>query len=205
MIVSYPIFQISMRARVRGWPLVIMSTVLSLGCHRDMYDQPRYEPLEPSSFFSDGRSARPIPDGAVAYQAPPKDTPLQTGIANGQLVEQLPIELNAALLQRGRQRFEIYCSVCHGRTGEGNGMIVERGYQRPPSYHSQRLRGLPVGHFFDVATRGFGAMPSYAWQVPVADRWAIAAYIRALQFSQYAHQGDLPADLTTKLGPANQP
>ena len=171
---------------------LIALTALMTGCHRDMYDQPRYESLERSEFFEDGRSARPLPAGTVAYQSPPADTPEQTGLLDGAHVEDIPLQVDLTLLKRGQERFDIYCSLCHGRTGEGNGMIVQRGYRQPPTYHSDRLRGLPIGHFFDVMTRGFGVMPSYASQVPVQDRWAIAAYIRALQLSQYVNAGDLP-------------
>jgi mono/diheme cytochrome c family protein len=168
-------------------------------CHRDMYDQPRFEPLEKSDFFADGRSARPLPAGAVPYLQLPNDTPLQTGRANGALIEDIPVPISVVLLKRGQERFNIYCSVCHGRTGNGDGMIVQRGYRRPPSYHSDRLRGLPVGHFFDVMTHGYGAMPSYASQVSVADRWAIAAFIRALQMSQFAKADELPDNIRQAL------
>jgi mono/diheme cytochrome c family protein len=169
------------------------------GCHRDMYDQPRLETLEESNFFDDGRASRPLVDGTVPYQSPPEDDAFHTGKQNGQLVDQPPVKVDAALLKRGHERFNIYCSVCHGRTGEGNGMIVERGYRQPPTFHSDRLRGIPIGHFFDVMTNGFGAMPSYAVQVPPADRWAIAAYVRALQLSQHAKLDDVPEAQRRKL------
>jgi mono/diheme cytochrome c family protein len=164
-----------------------------------MYDQPRYEPLESSDFFNDGRASRPLVDGVVQYGAEAPTTPRDTGRAGGALVAELPVELNEALLRRGRTRFDVFCSNCHGRLGDGNGMIVERGYRRPPTFHSDRLRGVPIGHYFDVMTNGFGAMPSYALQTSVDDRWAIAAYVRALQLSQYAASDDLPADLREAL------
>lgn len=164
-----------------------------LGCHDDMYNQPRYEPLEPSRFFDDGRSSRPLVPGTISREALPSDSILATGRENGKLVDELPVELSESLLRRGQERFNIFCSVCHGRTGEGNGMIVQRGFTKPPTFHSERLRGAPIGHFFDVATHGFGRMPAYDAQVPVDDRWAIAAYIRALQLSQYAEVTELPA------------
>jgi mono/diheme cytochrome c family protein len=166
--------------------------VAMLGCHDDMYNQPRYEPLEPSSFFDDGRSSRQLVPGTIPRDALPSDSVLITGKENGQLVATLPVELSEALLRRGQERFNIFCSVCHGQTGDGNGMIVQRGFTRPPTFHSERLRGAPIGHFFDVATHGFGRMPAYAAQVPVEDRWAIAAYIRTLQLSQYAEVNELP-------------
>jgi mono/diheme cytochrome c family protein len=172
------------------------------GCHDDMFNQPRYEPLERSEFFDDHRSSRPLVAGTVVYRAKRTDDVLHTGREDGELATELPIELTAALLRRGQERYNIYCSVCHARTGDGNGMIVQRGYRQPPTYHSDRLRGVPVGHFFDVITNGFGAMPSYALQVPTEDRWAIAAYIRALQLSQYATADELPEDVRKQL---NQP
>jgi len=170
------------------------------GCHEDMYNQPRYEPLERSDFFDDERSARPLVPGTIPYGAEPATDVKHTGRdASGELTTELPLPLNAALLERGRERFNIFCAVCHGRAGDGNGMIVQRGYRQPPTYHSDRLRGVPIGHFFDVMTSGFGAMPSYALQVPIEDRWAIAAYIRALQLSQYATVDDVPANLRAQL------
>ena len=164
------------------------------GCHRDMYDQPRYEPLEASAFFDDGLASRPEVPGTIARGYLQLDDKYFRGKSDGQLITELPVELNAALLQRGQQRFDIFCSMCHGRMGEGDGMIVRRGFRRPPSFHIDRLRGVPLGHLFDVITHGIGAMPSYAHQVPVADRWAIVAYLRALQMSQYARLDDLPPE-----------
>ncbi len=175
-------------------------TVAALtGCHDDMYNQPRYEALEPSTFFDDGRSARPLVPGTIQYGAPPTDDVLHTGRSDGELTTTLPVELTPALLNRGQERFNIYCSVCHARTGDGDGMVVQRGYRQPPTFHSDRLRGAPIGHLFDVMTSGFGAMPSYAMQVPPEDRWAIAAYIRALQLSQHASADSLPEDVRQKL------
>jgi mono/diheme cytochrome c family protein len=176
-----------------------------VGCHRDMYDQPRLEPLEKNTFFDDGRASRPLVEGVVEYGAIPPDSVILTGKVNGQLTDELPpgIELNAALLKRGEQRFNVFCSNCHGHSGDGDGMIVLRGYRKPPTYHSERLRGTPIGHFFDVATNGFGVMPSYASQIPVEDRWAIAAYIRALQLTQYAKLDDVPEAERQQL--ENQP
>jgi mono/diheme cytochrome c family protein len=167
-----------------------------------MQDQPRYEPLEHSALFADGRSSRPLVPGTIPRGHLEVDQAYFAGREDGSLVDKLPVELTPALLERGQERYNIYCSPCHARTGDGNGMIVQRGYRRPPSYHTDRLRGMPVGHFFDVITRGFGMMPSYARQVPVEDRWAIVAYIRALQWSQYAvvdelsdaDRGELPKE-----------
>ena len=186
-----------------------------------MYDQPRYKPLAGSDFFADGRSARPQVEGTIARGHLDADIPLATGKEAGgkeagQLVSKIPeavwqamyernpsrfdqpleqiepSELRRALLERGRERFDIYCSVCHSRVGDGNGMIVQRGFRKPPSFHIDRLRNAPDGHFFDVVTNGFGAMPSYASRVDVDDRWAIVAYIRALQLSENARIDDVP-------------
>ncbi len=210
-----------------AFTLLSLSLALAAGCDRlDMYDQPRYEPLEASDFFADGLSARPPVEGTIARGALKDDEPFYTGKAGGRLVSQIPAaayratyeresrkfdqpydetesaDLRQALLARGRERFDIYCSVCHGRAGDGDGMIVRRGFRRPPSYHTDRLRQAPAGHFYDVVTSGFGAMPSYASRIDVADRWAIVAYIRALQLSQNAGWDDVPVDQRENLLPA---
>jgi mono/diheme cytochrome c family protein len=156
-----------------------------------MYDQPRYEAMEKSDFFADGRTSRPAVAGAVARGDLRDDEKLYTGRESGQLVMQPPLEVDLPLLRRGQERFNIFCTPCHGLTGDGDGMIVERGFRRPPTYHSDRLRGVPIGHFFDVMTKGFGVMPQFADQVPAPDRWAIAAYVRALQLSQHARPEEL--------------
>jgi mono/diheme cytochrome c family protein len=190
------------RRMPRTWctqALLATAAVASAGCHEDMYNQPRYEPLERSEFFADGRTSRPLVPGTVQFGAKPADDVMFTGRNGGELATELPVELSEALLNRGRERFNIYCSVCHSRIGDGNGMIVQRGYRQPPTFHSDRLRGVPVGHFFDVMTNGFGAMPSYSLQVPAEDRWAIAAYIRALQLSQFATGAEVPADVRTLI------
>jgi mono/diheme cytochrome c family protein len=164
------------------------------GCHTDMYDQPRYEPLERSDFFDDGRASRPLIEGTIARGQLNADDAFSSGKRDGRLLEDLPdgVALNMDLLRRGQQRFNIFCINCHGAVGEGDGMIVRRGYRRPPTYHSDRLRGMPIGHFVDVMAHGFGVMPDYAEQVPAKDRWAIAAYIRVLQKSQYYQTDELP-------------
>lgn len=186
----------------RTFPAIVAA--LALGCHRDMYDQPRHDPLEESEFFADGRSARPLVPGTVYRGQPDSQSVLVTGRQDGRFVEELPVRLNKQLLERGRERFDIYCSVCHGRTGEGNGMVVLRGFRRPPSYHSDRLRGVPVGYLYDVVTHGFGAMPAYDHQIPLDDRWAIVAYVRALQFSQFAKAEELSPPLREKLSQAKR-
>jgi mono/diheme cytochrome c family protein len=161
------------------------------GCHSDMYDQPRYDPLEKSDFFVDGRASRPQVPGTVARGELREDEALYSGKQEGKLLKQPPLKVDSALLERGRERFNIFCSPCHGRGGHGDGMIVRRGFRQPPTYHSDRLRGVPIGHFFDVITNGFATMPDYAEMIPVRDRWAIAVYVRALQWSQYAKPDDL--------------
>ncbi len=164
-----------------------------------MADQPRYKPLAQSTFFGDARSARLLVPGTVARGHLNADERFFTGKVGGALVDTLPFPLTREVLTRGQERFNIFCSPCHDRTGSGEGMIVRRGYRPPPSYHIDRLRQAPVGHFFDVMTNGFGAMPDYAAQIRPADRWAIAAYIRALQLSQNATLADVPAEERQKL------
>ena len=172
--------------------IVIAFGVALAGCRQDMHDAPRYEPLEASTFFRDGRSARTFVANTVARGTIYEDTHLYEGKINGQLADTFPMPVTAELMARGQERFNVFCSPCHGRTGQGNGTIVQRGFRAPRSYHEERLRNAPVGYFFDVMTHGFGAMQDYASQVPVADRWAIAAYIRALQLSQNATVDDVP-------------
>ena len=164
-----------------------------------MHDAPRYEPLEASTFFADGGSARVLLTNTVARGQLREDEHLYTGRVNGQLATELPVPLTAAMMARGQERYNVFCSPCHGRTGEGNGMVVQRGFRQPPSYHEDRLLNEPIGHFFDVMTNGFGAMQDYAAQVPVADRWAIAAYIRALQTAGRGTVNDVPADRRGEL------
>jgi mono/diheme cytochrome c family protein len=164
-----------------------------------MHDNPRYEPLEQSAFFADGRSQRPLVANTVARGQLREDEHLYAGKVNGQLATEFPVPVNAALMLRGQERFNVFCSPCHGRTGKGDGMVVRRGYRAPTSFHDPRLRQAPPGYIFDVVTHGFGAMPDYAAQIPVTDRWAIAAYIKALQFSQNATVNDVPADRRSEL------
>ena len=161
---------------------------------QDMANQPKNRPLSPSDFFADGRSERPLVENTVAHGS----------IANDELViskesNAFPLKLDAQLLERGQQRYGIFCSPCHGLQGDGNGMAATRGMKHPPSYHQDRLRNSPNGYYFDVVTNGFGGMLGYSAQIPPADRWAIVAYIRALQLSRNAKAADLPAELRQKL------
>jgi len=190
---------------VRGCVLLLSAIcyLLSLSaCRQKMANQPRYDPLEPSDFFADGMSARPRIAGTVARGDLAIDPVVATGKMNGQDIDGFPMAVTPQMLNRGEERFNIFCSECHGRTGDGNGMIPSRGYRHPPSFHTELLRNAKTGHFIDVMTNGFGAMPSYANQVPVGDRWAIVAYIRALQISQNATINDVPADKQPNLGGA---
>jgi mono/diheme cytochrome c family protein len=177
----------------------------TFGCRQEMYDQPKYKPLAKGDLFPDGRSSRPLVEGTVARgtldaaaaSVPPAGGPAAP--SSTEFVTTLPVPLTRELVSRGRERFEIFCSPCHDRTGNGRGMVVRRGYRQPPSLHIERLRDAPIGHFYDVETRGLGAMPDYAQQIPPADRWAIAAYIRALQLSQRAALADVPGQERAKL------
>jgi mono/diheme cytochrome c family protein len=178
--------------------MTFLLLLLFAGCN-DMDKQPKFKPLDPSSFFSDGRSARmPVPD-TVARGQLYLDDALYTGKVNGKDVVTFPFPVTAAVLARGRERFDIFCAVCHGRTGDGQGMIVKRGFPAPPSYLNERLEKAAVGHFFDVMTNGYGKMYSYSDRIPVNDRWAIAAYIRALQLSQDARVSQLPPEDQAEL------
>jgi cytochrome c553 len=172
--------------------IIVLACLTGAACRQDMHDQPKYVPLRQSDFFGDARSARPLVAGTVARGQLRDDSVRYTGKANGSDVTTFPFPITASVMSRGRERFDIYCSPCHGRTGQGDGMVVRRGYRQPPTYHQDRLRQAPVGHFFDVITNGFGAMPDYASQIKVDDRWAIIAYVRALQLSEHATIADVP-------------
>jgi mono/diheme cytochrome c family protein len=174
--------------------LMLSALLLLSACRQQMAHQPRYEPLEESAFFPDHRSARPLPIGVIARGFLDEDEHLYTGRVNGQLATTFPFEITADILARGQDRYTIFCTPCHDQVGNGNGMAVRRGFRRgPPSFHIDRLREAPPGHFYDVVSNGFGAMNDYAAQIKPRDRWAIVAYIRALQFSQNANIQDLAA------------
>ena len=177
------------------------------GCRQDMHDQPKLKPYRSSEFFANGSGFQEIPAHTVARGTVHEDTPYFSGrLADGTPTSELPVPMTRALLLRGQERFNIFCSPCHGRLGDGRGMVVQRGYKQPTSYHDERLRQAPVGYFFDVMTNGFGVMSSYAPQIPVADRWAIAAYIRALQLSQHVDAASLSAEERARLDqPAHAP
>ena len=172
---------------------------VATGCRQDMHDAPRIEANEATDAFEDGRGNRPLVEGTVARGWLNDDEHLTTGKVNGQLVDEFPFPVTRDVLERGQERFNAYCSPCHGRTGLGNGMIVQRGLKHPPSFHDDRQRNSPVGYYFDVMTNGYGVMQDYRAQVEVKDRWAIAAYIRALQLSQRATLADVPHDKVEEL------
>ena len=180
---------------LRGVSVLFYTLVLS-GCElrQAMYDQEKYEPLEKSTFFADGLSFRPQIEGTVARGQLRLDTHFYEGTIDGELSKSLPIEVTKDVLESGQERYNIYCTPCHDRTGQGNGIIVTRGLKQPPSFHTTRLQEMPVGYYFDVMTNGYGVMYSYASRIPVADRWAIAAYIRTLQLSQHIDIGKLPVE-----------
>jgi hypothetical protein len=191
-----------MRARL-PWAAGCAAALLALGSgcelRRAMYDQPRYDTLQKSEFFGDGRSARAPVEGSVARGRLSLDTHLFEGLVDGKPAETFPFPVSREVLLRGQERYNIYCAPCHDRSGTGQGMVVRRGYKQPPSYHIDRLRQSPPGYVYDVINRGFGQMPSYAPQIHVEDRWAIVAYVRALQLSQAATLEDAPRDERAKL------
>jgi len=184
---------------------VAILTLAFVACRRDMGHQAYHRPLDASSAFADRRASRPLPEHTIARGQLRDDELFYTGHVDGKPVDLFPEPVTAQMVERGRERFDIYCSVCHGRTGEGNGMIVRRGFPTPPSFHIDRLRAAPAGHFVEVINNGFGLMYSYASRVEPADRWAIAAYIRALQLSQHAGLADVPATERTKLEQEGKP
>jgi mono/diheme cytochrome c family protein len=164
-----------------------------------MANQPRAKPLSQSEFFANGTSARQPPPNTVPVGEARENAAFYTGLTNGTYVTQSSLKLTPELLNRGHERFDTMCAECHDRTGSGNGMIVQRGFPQPPSFHVDRLRNAPIGHFYDVITNGYGAMYSYATRVDPEDRWAIAAYIRALQLSHNAKPSDVDSSEQGKL------
>jgi mono/diheme cytochrome c family protein len=204
--------------------IVMLSAVFLAGCQQEMAEQPAYRPLEASAFFPDERSARPLPPGTVPRGPLQVNQALHTGRAEStpgaaddpadmvkEYVKVVPFPLTTEVLHRGQERYEIFCAVCHGLDGKGDGKIVERGYTRPPNYVTDLSRGfehrgvriplreVPIGYIFEVITKGYGAMPDYESQVPPSDRWAIAAYVRALQISQHLSLSDLPNDVGAEI------
>jgi len=172
--------------------LVLLAAIVCLAaCRQDMHDQPKYKPLRRSAFFPDGRASRPVVAGTIPRGGLALDAARTTGKV-GKDYAPNPLPRTAATFQRGRERYDIYCAPCHDRAGTGNGMIVERGFKPPPTFHQERLRAVADGYLFETMTEGFGVMPSHAAQIPVDDRWAIAAWVRVLQRSQDATLADVP-------------
>lgn len=188
----------SSRLRTAVVSIALLALLGAAGCRQDMHDQPKYIPLRASNFYEDGRSARLQVANTVARGQLREDAHFYTGKVGGKPSAELPasIRFDRAFLERGRQRYQVFCTPCHSAVGDGNGMVVQRGMKRPPSYHEQRLKQIEIGHFYDVMTNGYGVMLNYASQIPPEDRWAIAAYIRVLQFSQQASRSDVPAGAT---------
>jgi len=178
--------------RIGALCAIAAASVLT-GCRQDMQDQPKFVPQRGSDFFTDGRSARPQVENTVARSQLHEDAYFYTGMQGGKEGDEMPFPVTMEVLERGQERYNIYCTPCHSRVGNGEGMIVQRGYRPAGNYHSPRLLAAPLGHFFNVMTNGFGAMPDYTAQLTPADRWAVVAYIKALQLSQAAKPGDAPA------------
>jgi mono/diheme cytochrome c family protein len=173
----------------RGLVTLALLVIAGTACRQDMHDQPKYKPFRESEIFADRRSARPFVPGTVARGTLRENAAFYTGKIGNDFVTEIPMNVTAELLARGQTQFQVFCSPCHGRTGR-----VQRGFKKPSSYHVDRLRQMPIGYFYDVMTNGFGAMSDYSAQVPPMDRWAIAAYVRTLQYSQYAPAADVPPD-----------
>jgi mono/diheme cytochrome c family protein len=190
--------------RRAAW-LAVCLVIWASGCRKDMYDQPRYEAYEPSTFFADGTSSRPTVAGTVARNQLRADTLYYEGKIDGKDADVFPFPIDEATLEMGRERYTIFCTPCHGQLGNARGMVVRRGFSPPPNFDTEYLRKIPVGHFYNVITHGYGAMYSYEARIPVRQRWAIAAYIRALQYSQDARPEDLTADERQKLAELEKP
>jgi mono/diheme cytochrome c family protein len=184
---------------------VCVCLLVIAGCRQDMHNQPKYRPLRPSTLFADHSSSRPLVEGTVARGTLHDDDAFFTGKQDGQPVTEMPFAISEADLNRGQERFNIYCTPCHDETGSGRGMVVQRGYRQPPSYHIERLKQAPPGYFFDVITNGFGAMPDYKAQIAPRDRWRIVAYIKALQLSQPTVGEAPPGAPGASVPPGQQP
>jgi mono/diheme cytochrome c family protein len=181
---------------------VVGIALLTLGCRQDMHDQPRYKPMAESVFFPDRMASRQPVAGTVARGQLREDVRFYTGRdQDGVLIDELPVALDRELLLRGRDRYDAFCAACHGALGNGDGMVVLRGFRRPASFHEPRVREQPIGYYYDAMTEGFGVMPRYSDRIPPRDRWAIAAYLRALQLSQRAPLGQLPEQERQRLPP----
>jgi mono/diheme cytochrome c family protein len=190
------------RLRMIALCVAVLSLIAAAGCRQDMHNQPKYRGLRGTEFFADGGSARPLVEGTVARGTLQDDAVFFTGKVGTATVKELPFPVDDGVLNRGQERFNIYCTPCHDATGSGKGMVVQRGFKAPPSFHDERLRNADAGYFFDVMSNGFGAMPDYRMQLSARDRWSVVAYIRALQLSQHAAPSDVPGGDPTKAQPA---
>jgi hypothetical protein len=179
--------------------LVLVQMAFLSACDNSMRDQAKYQPLEKSDFFADGQASRHLVEGTIPRGGLEIDEHLYTGKVDGKHVDNFPFEITDEILKRGQERYNIYCAVCHDQLGYGNGMVVQRGFTQPKSFHEQRLIDSPEGYFFDVITNGFGKMNGYDYQVKPHDRWAIVAYIRTLQQSQNVDLKDAPKEEQQKL------
>jgi mono/diheme cytochrome c family protein len=190
-----------MKLMPRSALAAVLCLLVVSGCRQDMHNQPKYKPLRASAFFRDGSSARPLIEGTVSRGSLQEDEAFFTGKVGNVPAAEMPFPVTQDIIDRGEQRYNIYCTPCHDSTGHGKGMVVQRGYRPPPSFHDERLRTAPPGHFFDVMTNGFGAMPDYRAQIAPRDRWAVVAYIRALQLAYRATTSDVPGGDPTKVPP----
>jgi len=178
---------------------IIAALALLSACRQDMHDQPKYKPLAQSGFFADQRTSRPIPANTVPRTESNFSDAFHTGNAGGDFASTIPVPVDMALLNRGRDRFDIFCTPCHGLLGDGNGMVAQRGVHFPQNLTSDRIRQVPPGYIFQVISNGYGGMPDHGHQIPIADRWAIVAYVRALQLSRGANLSDVPAEDRSRL------
>jgi mono/diheme cytochrome c family protein len=174
--------------------LIIALIACAAGCRRDMFDQPKFRPLAKSEFFVDGRSARAVPAGTFAFNDTDAGEAVEQGTSKGEFIANIPITVDEPLLRRGEERFNIYCSPCHSRVGDGRGMVAKRGFLQPANLHSDRVRNAPAGYVYAVISNGYGAMPEYSDQLSIQDRWAVVAYIRVLEFSRHASPADVPPE-----------
>jgi mono/diheme cytochrome c family protein len=195
-----------MTSNRRSTPFALLiCLLLAAGCRQDMHNQPKYRPLRATDFFADGSSARPHVEGTIARGTLQEDEAFFTGKVGTALVTEMPFPVDEQVLNRGEQRYTIFCAPCHDATGGGKGMVVQRGYRQPTTFHIDRLRQAPPGHFFDVMTNGLGAMPDYRAQISPRDRWAIVAYVKALQLSQHTPAAEIPGGDPAKLTPPAAP
>ena len=186
--------------RIASAGLAALSVLSLAGCRQDMHNQPKFYPQRGTDFYADGRSVRPQAQNTVARGQLDATSYFMTGFQGGKEGDGMPMPVDIALLQRGQQEYNVYCTACHSRVGNGGGIVVQRGYRPAGNFHTDRLRAMPLGHFYNVIANGYGAMPDYSAQLTVEERWAVVAYIRALQLSQSATPADAAGNKIEKLG-----